>query len=145
MNVSARVKMKCIKCGGDTTVSETRNLHADVVTRRTRKCTVCDHKFSTYETDEGIWKSIRKLIPAHADAVEKKKILFARNQRIATLLRQGEKHAAVAHQFGLSDNMVSTIAAEMGIPSRRTGLLREWKANASKKYIRPSRAKKTIL
>ena len=124
---------------------ETRDVYSDVVTRRARKCTVCNHKFNTYEVDEGIWKTVRKHIPAHADAVEKKKILFARNQRIAALLRQGEKHSVIANQFGLCDSMISTIAAEMGIPSRRTGLLREWRANASKKRTRPSRAKKPIL
>lgn len=137
--------MKCVKCGGEASVSETRTLHADTVTRRTRKCGVCNHKFSTYEIDEGIWKSVRKFVPAHADAIERKKIRFVRNQRIAVLLRQGEKHSVIANQFGLSDNMISTIAAEMGIPSRRTGLLREWRANASKKRTRPSRAKKPIL
>jgi hypothetical protein len=137
--------MKCVKCGGEASVLETRPLHADVVTRRTRKCTVCDHKFATYEVDEGIWKSVRKVIPAHADAIEKKKIRFVRNQHIAALLRQGEKHSYIANKFGLCDSMISTIAAEMGIPSRRTGLLREWRANASKKRTRPSRAKKPIL
>jgi len=106
---------------------------------------VCNHKFATYEVDEGIWKSVRKVIPAHADAIERKKILFARNHRIAALLNQGEKHSVIANQFGLCDSMISTIAAEMGIPSRRTGLLREWRANASKKRTRPSRAKKPIL
>jgi len=126
-------------------VSETRNVHADVVTRRTRNCTDCNNKFNTYEVDEGIWKTLRTYIPAHANAVERKKIRFIRNQRIATLLRQGEKHAVIAHQFGLSDNMVSTIAAEMGIPSRRTGLLREWRANASKKRTKRSRVKKPFL
>jgi hypothetical protein len=120
-------------------------MHYDVVTRRARKCNACGHKYSTYEVDEGIWKSIRKLLPAHADAVERKKILYSRNQRIAALLKQGEKHALVAQYFGLSDSMISTIAAEMGIPSRRTGLLREWRANASKKRTRPSREKKPIL
>ena len=122
-----------------------RSMHADVVVRRARECKVCGHKYNTYEVDEGIWKSIRKLLPPHADAVERKKILYSRNLRIAALLKQGEKHAVVAQQFDLSDSMISTIAAEMGIPSRRTGLLREWRANASKKRTRPSRSKKPIL
>lgn len=137
--------MKCIKCGGEASVSETRPLHADTVTRRTRQCTVCKHKFVTYEIDEGIWKSVRKFVPAHADAIENKKIRFVRNQHIAKLLRAGEKHSVVANQFGLSDSMISTIAAEMEIPSRRTGLLREWRANASKKRTKRSRVKKPFL
>ena len=137
--------MKCVKCGGEASVLETRPLHADVVTRRTRKCTVCEHKFSTYEIDEGIWKSVRKVIPAHADAIEKKKIRFVRNQHIAKLLRAGEKHSVVGNMFGLSDSMISTIAAELEIPSRRTGLLREWRANASKKRTKRSRVKKPFL
>jgi hypothetical protein len=106
---------------------------------------VCEHKFSTYEIDEGIWKSVRKVIPAHADAIEKKKIRFVRNQHIAKLLRAGEKHSVVGNMFGLSDSMISTIAAELEIPSRRTGLLREWRANASKKRTKRSRVKKPFL
>lgn len=137
--------MKCVKCGGEASVSETRALHADTVTRRTRNCVVCGHKFSTYEVDEGIWKSVRKAVQTHVDAVEKKKTLFARNQHIAALLRQGEKHAVIASQFGLSDGMISTIAAEMGIPSRRTGLLREWRANSSKQRTKRSRVKTPFL
>ncbi len=137
--------MKCVKCGGEASVWETRHVYSDAVTRRNRRCTVCNHKFSTYEIDEGIWKTVLKHIPAHAAAIEKKKILFVRNQHIAKLLRAGEKHSYVANKFGLSDSMVSTIAAEMGIPSRRTGLLREWRANASKKRTKRTRTKQPFL
>jgi hypothetical protein len=76
---------------------------------------------------------MQKLIPAHADAIERKRILRQRNESICKRLLTGEKHASVANDYGLSDNMVSHIAKQMGVPSRRAGLLREWTANNSKR------------
>lgn len=126
--------MKCPKCNGTTTVSETRELYSDVVNRRKRHCMTCGYKYNTYEIGDAIWKTIQKYIPAHAHAVEKQRILRQRNEAIRQRLLTGEKHASIAMDYGLSDNMVSTIAKRLGVPSRRAGLLQEWKANSSKPH-----------
>jgi transcriptional regulator NrdR family protein len=125
--------MKCPKCNSLTTVLETRELYADTVNRRKRVCTTCAYKYNTYEIGDGLWRTMQKLIPAHADAIERKRILRQRNESICKRLLTGEKHASVANDYGLSDNMVSHIAKQMGVPSRRAGLLRESMVNNSKR------------
>ena len=135
--------MKCPKCNGLTTVSETRELYSDVVNRRRRKCNVCDHKYNTYEIGDAIWKTIQKYIPAHAHGVEKQRIRRQRNEAIRQRLLTGEKHASIAMDFGLSDNMISTLAKQMGVPSRRAGLLQEWMEKPSKPRTAKKRASKS--
>lgn len=119
--------MKCTKCGhGDTTVLETRKLQGGQVTRRHRACGQCGHAFSTYEVDGTIWNTVKKyaLGDDHTKALRKKHNLHARNEQILNMLKLGEKHSVVASEFGLSDNMISTIARRAGVPSyaRQRGL-----------------------
>jgi transcriptional regulator NrdR family protein len=125
--------MKCPKCNSLTTVLETRDLYSDTVNRRKRSCTTCAYKYNTYEIGDGLWRTMQKHIPAHADAIERQRILRQRNETIRERLLTGEKHASIANDYGLSDNMISHIAKQMGVPSKRAGLLREWTANNSKR------------
>lgn len=124
--------MKCPKCNHTTTVSETRELYSDVVNRRKRHCTHCGYKYNTYEIGDSLWRTIQKHIPAHVHGVEKQRIRRQRNEMIRQRLLAGEKHASIAMDFKLSDNMVSHLAKQMGVPSRRAGLLQEWMEKPSK-------------
>ena len=122
--------MKCTKCGpGETSVLETRKLQGGQVTRRYRACGQCGHAFNSYEVDELLWKTVKKyaLGDEHTKALMKRHNLHARNEQILNMLKRGEKHSVVASQFGLSDNMISTIARRAGVPSyaRQRGLKAE--------------------
>lgn len=126
--------MKCPKCGAATTVSETRTGFDEVVNKRRRECTHCGNKFSTYEIDEGLEKTLKKYLDAHVKAVLKQRALTQRNERIEARLRAGEKHASIAADFGLSDNMVSTISRRLGIPAYQK----------TRKILKPKGPYKTI-
>jgi len=107
----------CPKCGHTTEVKESRAQYEGVVNKRRRWCKHCDHKFSTYEIDDGLEKTLKKYLDAHIKAVHKQQALGRRNEKIVARLRAGEKHMTIAADFGLSDNMVSTIARRAGIPA----------------------------
>jgi len=124
--------MKCPKCDSLTTVLESRGVYSETVNRRRRLCTKCGYKYNTYEIGDGLWRTMQKFIPAHADAIERQRIRRQRNEMIRQRLLTGEKHVTIAMDFKLSENMISTIAKQMGVPSRRAGLLREWMAERSK-------------
>ena len=111
--------MKCPVCGSKTTVLETREMHDNTVSRRRRTCDRCDTRFNTFEMFEDLWASVRRHAPAHAAGVNKRRALYIRNERIKQRLLAGEKHASIAVDYGLSDNMVSTIARRLGVPSKR--------------------------
>lgn len=111
--------MICVQCGHDTAVLSTRPEQDGMVLRRRRGCGNCGHKFSTYEVDDGLVKTIKKYLTPHVNALRKRQELHARNEQILALLQAGEKHAVVASQFGLSDNMISTIARRAGMPAYR--------------------------
>jgi hypothetical protein len=100
-------------------VLDTRDMYSDVVNKRRRACLSCGHKFNTYELGDALWGTIRKYIPAHQHAVEKVRIRTQRNAQIKERLLTGEKHLTIAIDFNLSPNMVSTIARQMGVPSKR--------------------------
>ncbi len=109
--------MKCPKCGMITEVKETRGHHDGVVNKRRRECRWCGNKFNTYEIDDGLEKTLKKYLAAHIKAVQKQQALTLRNEKIIARLEAGEKHMVVAADFGLSDNMISTIARRAGIPA----------------------------
>jgi transcriptional regulator NrdR family protein len=111
--------MKCSRCGHETAVLSTRTEHVGLVLKRRRGCGYCGHKFSTYEVDDGLVETIKKYLLPHVKALRKRHELHARNEQILALLEAGEKHAVVASQFGLSDNMISTIARRAGVPAYR--------------------------
>ena len=116
--------MNCVRCGYETSVLATREEQGGLVVKRRRGCGYCGHKFNTYEIDDGLVDTLKKYLTPHLKAVRKKHELFARNEQILAMLRAGDKHAVVAAQFGLSDNMVSTIARRAGVPAyaRQRGL-----------------------
>ncbi len=109
--------MNCVKCGRDTQVRESRMV--DAMLRRRRECTHCGHRFSTYEMDDGLVKTIKKHMRPHMRAVAKRVELTRRNEKIIARLKEGVKHSAVAVEFGLCDSMISTIARRHGLPSFR--------------------------
>ena len=111
--------MMCAQCGHETTVLSTRPEHGGMVVKRRRGCGHCGHKFSTYEIDDGLVETLQKYLAPHIKALQKRYELRARNEQILGMLDAGEKHAVVASQFGLSDNMVSTIARRAGVPAYR--------------------------
>ena len=91
----------------------------DFMLRRRRECTRCGNRFSTYEVDDGLLKTIKKHWAPHNTAVAKRVALTQRNEKIIAMLKEGYKHAVVAAEFGLSDNMISTIARRNSVPSFR--------------------------
>lgn len=91
----------------------------DAMLRRRRECLYCKHRFSTYEIDDGCIKLVKKYTVAHGKAVAKTVARTRRNEKIIEQLKQGFKHSAIAAEFGLSDNMISTIARQHGLPSFR--------------------------
>jgi transcriptional regulator NrdR family protein len=91
----------------------------DAMLRRRRLCNHCGHRFSTYEMDDGMVKTIKKHMLPHMRAVAKRVALTQRNEKIIEMLKEGVKHSAIAVEFGLSDNMISTIARRNGMSSYR--------------------------
>jgi transcriptional regulator NrdR family protein len=132
--------MKCTTCGHEgTAVLETRKLSEGQVTRRRHGCGHCGATFNTYEVDDRIWKSVKRLVinESRVAGITRRQRLFHRNEQILELLKRGEKHSVVASQFGLSDNMISTIARKAGVPSyaRQRGIKVE-KAMPKARYVR---------
>lgn len=109
--------MKCINCGRDADVKETRVSGEGVMLRRRRVCSHCGTKFSTFEIDDGLMSTIKKYMAAHAAAIKKRQALTRRNEKILAKLRAGEKHITVASEFNLSESMISTIARRAGVPA----------------------------
>lgn len=116
--------MKCVQCGSATAVRETRGEYGDQVLRRRRECSHCGHRFNSYEIDDGLLETMRKYLGPHLKALGKRQRLAQRNEKILAALQAGAKHAVVAAEFGLSDNMISTIARRAGVPAykRQRGL-----------------------
>ena len=109
--------MRCPQCGHTTRVLETRAEFDGMVNRRRRECVQCKHRFGSLEIDDALANTMRAYLAPHVKAVRKQHALAQRNEQIAARLRAGEKHAALASEFGLADNMISTIARRMGIPA----------------------------
>lgn len=116
--------MRCVNCSRECRVAETREAYAGLAVRRRRECEHCGHRFNTFEIDDGLLKTLRKYLGPHMKAVRKRQALTLRNEQILAMLREGNKHAVVASYFGLSDNMISTIARRAGVPAyqRQRGL-----------------------
>jgi transcriptional regulator NrdR family protein len=92
----------------------------DAMLRRRRECTCCGHRFSTYEMDDGLVKTIKKHMQPHMRAVARRVELTQRNEKIIARLKEGVKHSAIAVEFGLCDSMISTIGRKAGVTSFRT-------------------------
>lgn len=52
--------MECPECKADTTVVDTRELAGKELMRRRRKCTACDHKFTTVEMHYPVFQDLIK-------------------------------------------------------------------------------------
>lgn len=98
--------MKCLKCGADTSVLETR-LHLGIFTRRSRMC-FNNHRSVTYEVPAGALDKRQLKSAVVGQAV--RKIAERRKQ---TVLRHPAKSAAsLALQLGITDARVRQIRAE---------------------------------
>jgi len=109
--------MNCHMCGCKTTVLETRTEMSALVMRRRRGCGQCEYKFFTHEIDDGLVETLKKYLGPHVKAIKKRQKLYARNEQILNMMRAGEKHFVIARAFKLSENMISTIARNAGIPA----------------------------
>jgi transcriptional regulator NrdR family protein len=104
-------------CGAKTAVLETRKELSALVMRRRRGCGQCGNKFFTHEIDDGLVETLKKYLVPHVKAIKKRQKLYARNEQILNMMRAGEKHFVIARTFKLSENMISTIARNAGIPA----------------------------
>jgi len=109
--------MNCPMCGAKTAVLETRKELSALVMRRRRGCGQCGNKFFTHEIDDGLVETLKKYLVPHVKAIKKRQKLYARNEQILNMMRAGEKHFVIARTFKLSENMISTIARNAGIPA----------------------------
>ncbi len=102
--------MKCPLCGAMTSVSETRQVAQGYVLYRRR---VCDnsHRFGTHEVDDSLARTVARFAMRvdRIAAMVESALRWNRNASIAQRAAQGEKHAAIAADHNLSDNMISTI------------------------------------
>ncbi len=110
--------MKCLHCGGEAGVLETRSKSGGVVICRRRQCKGCNLRFSTFEINERLYSTIRKHMGPHAVGVRNKWALKERNTEIVRRVLAGEKRYLLAKEYGLSGESVSTITVKGGIPSR---------------------------
>lgn len=111
--------MMCPECGSAACVLETRMQSEGMVTKRRHRCGHCGATFGTVQVYDTVWPTIKRwALEGTGRAVLKRRALFHRNAQILARLATGEKHASIAADFKLSDNMVSTIAARAGMPGR---------------------------
>lgn len=101
--------MRCRVCGADLRTLETRAAAGGFVVKRLRECPN-GHRYSTYEVDDSLEKTVIKFAERR-DRVTKIEARVRRYHRNAAIIDKAlqEKHSVVAEEFGLSDNMVSTI------------------------------------
>ena len=72
--------MNCIKCGGKSTVVETRLSPGE--TRRRRQCTDCGYRWTTYEMAELTISQVRTLRKLHEEFTDIRKIMDRAIDRI---------------------------------------------------------------
>jgi transcriptional repressor NrdR len=109
--------MKCSRCGfHDTKVLESRlNIDARSIRRR-RACRKCDHRYTTYEKEEGFTFHVRKK-NAHLEPYQRDKAL--RSLQIAC-----QKRKIKPEELAFMLNQVESRIQEEGeavIPSQRLG------------------------
>lgn len=122
--------MKCRECGRETRVLATRSEGEGYLLRRTRVCSG-EHRFTTYEIDDSLDETVIRhaMRPGRIGGLVAAAARHERDADIARRAAAGEKHAAIAVDYGLSHNMISTIARRAGVHSRR---------------IAPSRQRETV-
>lgn len=112
--------MRCTRCGADTVVKYTKAAGEGFVVERRRWC-FNGHRFSTFEVDDSMAETLRKfaLRPGRIGGLVARAARWSRDASIAARAQAGEKHASIASDFGLSDNMVSTIARRFGLAGKK--------------------------
>lgn len=101
--------MRCRTCGGALRTVETRAAANGFIAKRLRECPR-KHRYWTYEVDDSLLKTVIKFAerPGRIDQIEARVARYYRDQQIIERAKT-EKHSVIAAEFGLSDNMVSTI------------------------------------
>lgn len=116
--------MICPKCGSAiNSVLETRSLHDGGVARRTRLCSNCRCRFSTYEIQGAIWPTVLRWAVRGSLAQQTNR--SERRQRDAEIVRRiklGEKRYLLAEEFDVSVSTISYISARGGIPKRSVAI-----------------------
>jgi transcriptional repressor NrdR len=109
--------MKCGQCNGDDTkVIESRDVDTGQAVRRRRACTLCGHRFTTYERLER-----PQLVVVKNDGTRQ---LFNRSKLLAGLYRACEKTPVTSMQL---DRLVSSVeqqlynCADPEVPSGKIG------------------------
>lgn len=102
--------MRCRVCGDPMRVVETREEAYGLMVRRVRLCKR-GHRYSTYEVDDSLRKTIikfaerRERIEKMMDRIE----LYRRNERIVRRVNAGEKYKVIAHDEGIAENSVCDV------------------------------------
>ena len=78
--------------------------------RRTRECDH-GHRYATLEVDDSLTGTVLRFATRRAriQALQARVARWHRNQRVLQMDAAGEKHAVIARETGLSDNMVTHI------------------------------------
>lgn len=102
--------MRCRVCGDPLRVVETREEAYGLIVRRVRLCPR-GHRYSTYEVDDSLQKTIIKFaerrdrIEHMMDRIER----YRRNERIVRRAASGEKHELIAVNESIAPNTVSHV------------------------------------
>lgn len=112
--------MKCPTCGANTVVVETSEQAFGYIQHRVRACSN-KHRFETSEVDASLANYLVKYAarPERIKALQAAAAMFGRNAKILARVRAGEKHESIGLAFGLSNNMITTIANRAGIYRRK--------------------------
>ncbi len=118
--------MKCPTCGQRTKLLNSGPVACGYMIRRSRQCKH-GHKFNTYEVDDTLDRSIFKYgrDKRRIDGFIKAAKRFARDMKIVSQIKKGEKFICIAAEFGVSPTRVIHIARREGLPCRKA-------ANAAK-------------
>lgn len=108
--------MKCPQCGRPSSMGLSIPRAEGYVMEHHRACRL-GHSFHTYE----VMGSLTRTIARHAEkSVTRMKLraqLFERNEGIKDRLLARQKHEVIASEFGVSPEMVGTLAARWRIKS----------------------------
>lgn len=100
--------MICRHCGARMRTIETRHIRSGYVVKRKVKC-ANDHVYFTFETDDGLWKTIDRLTSGRAGAFERSALRFKRNETVRKARKAGRSLAWIAQRFGRSESTIVAI------------------------------------
>lgn len=87
---------------------ETRHIYGGSVVKRKVKCPT-HRPYFTYETDDGIWRSIERIAVDRLRRIEADHRRFKRNEAIRKARAKGALVKTLAHAYGLGETAISAI------------------------------------